>query len=218
MRITSREKCLSSSRGHTAFTPSSPEEMTLCGFDAMTSICFTHCCLGSRGLVRQHLRLFPSDPSAGNRGVSVFKLMESLDLLFSCHHPENPPSPVDDRIGKSHPLPALIHACYRNIPVRNVEHSISRHERCCMAVRAEAQMHEIQHGRCSANELESVGVAPSCAFEVSILYWHGVDLICRQGHTLQQALAQVREVSNRIISGRDAFVNLNNMHAFPCEV
>jgi hypothetical protein len=69
-------------------------------------------------------------------------------LVFAGDDEQDGPCPVQHRIGQRHP-PMLLVGCRDPDPrIRDLEHRIVRHQGRGMSVGPEAEMNEVEHGRC----------------------------------------------------------------------
>ena len=108
--------------------------------------------------VRQHDRLLAANSSGGN-GLVAIQQRRSISTF-------SPPVTTQStrrarlmrRIGQRHSPAALVDAGHRDVCVRDFEHRISRHQRCGVAVRAEAEVDQIQHRRRSGDLLKNRGI------------------------------------------------------------
>ena len=150
--------------------------------------------------------------------IAVAQAHERSSLLTAGHQPQHAPGPVDDREGQRHPAPALVGAGHRDVRVGDIEDRISRHQRCGVAVRAEAEMNEVEHGRRARHLLQRLGILLGRTIEVGCLDRHRMDVVGAQRRMIEQAFAQMREVSVRIGRRRHPLVHLNHMHVLPGEL
>ena len=70
-------------------------------------------------------------------------------------------------------------------PTSRASRGISRHERCRVTVRSQAEMNEIKHRRCAGDPPEFSGILRSRGLEIGNLNWHGVDLPAGQRGMLE---------------------------------
>jgi len=87
-----------------------------------------------------------------------------------------------------------------------------------MTVRSKAQMDEIKYRRRAGDPLKRLGVSRHCSFQVDPFHRHRVDLLGPQRSVLEQALAQMGEVSVRMPSRRYALVHLCYMYVVPRDI
>ena len=79
-------------------------------------------------------------------------------------------------------------------------------------------MNEIEHRRRACHVPQRQGVLLGRAIEIRCFDRHRVDVIGEQRRMIEQAFAQMREVSVRIACRRYPLVHLNDMHLLPGEL
>src|SRR5262249_1489357 len=87
-----------------------------------------------------------------------------------------------------------------------------------VAVGPEPQMDEVERGRPFGQHLESTGVLLRRRLRVGGFYGHGVDLVRRERHASEQALAPVREVAVVISPPGEPLVDLRYVHTAPRDI
>ncbi len=127
----------------------------------------------------------------------------------------NSPGTIQQRICQRHAATFLINAGQRHVGIRNIQNRIAGNQRSRVAVRAESQMHEIQHRRRAGNFLKCVRITFSGGFQIIFLHRHGVDLFRTQRRVRQQAFAQMREIAIRVTGRRDALIHLKHLDVRP---
>ena len=84
-----------------------------------------------------------------------------------------------------------------------------------MAVGPEAEMDQVEHGRCAGHGFESSGVAGRGRRQVALLDRHGIQAVRRQRYARQEALAQMLEIAIGTVGGRHALVDLKDLELLP---
>ena len=87
-----------------------------------------------------------------------------------------------------------------------------------MAIRAKTEMDQVKHGRHSCNPLKSHGILRGRSLKICCLHGHGVHVVRRQRCVLEQALAQMREVSVEVPRRRHALIDLKHVDALPRDI
>src|SRR5260221_2090037 len=159
-----------------------------------------------RRLVGQQQSLIAANPPGGNRYISFAQATQHFCLLTSGHNPKCLAGTIDRRIRQSHSTPALVDSGERHVFIGDVEYGISRHERGSVAIRAQTEVHEIQHRRCPCHPLKGERVLSSRCLQVSRFYRHAMNLLRPQRRMLKQTLSQVSKVLIRVSGGSHALV------------
>jgi hypothetical protein len=84
-----------------------------------------------------------------------------------------------------------------------------------VAVRPEAEMNEVEHRRRARHLLQCAGVLLGRAFKLPRFDRHRMDVIGCERRMIEQAVAQMREVTVRIAHGGNALVDLKHVHLTP---
>ena len=79
-------------------------------------------------------------------------------------------------------------------------------------------MDEIKYRRRAGDASERLGISRRWSFQVGRFHRHGVDLLGTSRRVLEQALAQMGEVSVRMPRRRHTLVYLRHMHPVPRDI
>ena len=88
-------------------------------------------------------------------------------------------------------------------------------ERSGMAVVAEPQMHQIQHGGRAGGARERFGIALRALLEIFLFDRHRMALRPRNGRAPQQVLFQMRPVALAVTGRRRPLVDLQHVQCVP---
>jgi hypothetical protein len=84
-----------------------------------------------------------------------------------------------------------------------------------MAVRAQTEVYQVEHRRRSGDAVKSASVPAGSPLQVEGLDRHRMDLPAAKRNALQQALAQMGEVSIRMPGWGDPLIDLNDVDPIP---
>src|SRR5215470_18024080 len=102
---------------------------------------------GRRGAIGEYQRSILTYTRRGNGRIAVAQSHQRSGLLTAGHYPQRAPGPVDNGEGQRHSTPALVGTAHGDIRLDDIENRVSRHQRWGVAVRSEAEMHEVEHRR-----------------------------------------------------------------------
>src|SRR5258706_3403397 len=107
-----------------------------------------------RRLVGQQQCPVAANPPGGNRYITFAQATQHFCLLTSGHNPKYLAGTIYRRIRQSHSAPALVDSGDRYVFVGDVEYGILGYERGSVTVRAQTEVHKIEHRRGSRHPPE----------------------------------------------------------------
>ncbi len=158
------------------------------------------------------------DAPGGDRGIAGAQARHHGLLLAAGGQPQDAPRTVQQRVGQRHAAVSLVRRGQRDIGVDDMKHRIARHQRCRVAIGAEAQVHQVdERGRCG-HAIQRRGITLRGSIEVVGFDRHRMQVLRGQRCMCEQALADVREVARGITGRRDPFVDLEQVRVRPGHV